>query len=105
MKSFRPLLCAAVCVAALVPGGCSQYLDRKDTVAFGAGDAVHTNMLAHVVDPWPARAWNRRILVDGERMQRAIERYRTGRVATPRAVPGAAGAAATAEPPDAARTR
>ena len=31
-----------------------MYLDRRDTVSFAAGDAVATNKVTHMVDPWPA---------------------------------------------------
>ena len=33
--------------------GCSEYLDRRDTVALSAGDAVATNKVTQMVDPWP----------------------------------------------------
>ena len=67
-----------LCTAAL--GGCSDiYYDRRETIAFGAGDAVAANKVAQTIDPWPAAAANRRIEGHGERMQRAIERYRTNK--------------------------
>lgn len=61
--------------------GCSEYLDRKNTIAFSAGNAVQTNIITHVPDPWPVHARNKNIAFDGERMQRAVERYRCGPVA------------------------
>ena len=62
-------------------GGCTDiYLDRRDTVSFGAGDAVAANRIVHMVDPWPARAGDRNIQHDGERMAAAAERYRTDKV-------------------------
>ena len=65
----------------LLTGACTDmYLDRRDTVSFGAGDAVAANKVAHMVDPWPARSVNRDIAFDGERMQAAAERYRTNKV-------------------------
>ena len=57
-----------------------MYLDRRDTVSFGAGDAVAANKVTHMVDPWPARAGDRNIAHDGERMAAAAERYRTNKV-------------------------
>ena len=34
--------------------GCSEmYYDRRETVSLGAGDAVATNKVAQMVDPWP----------------------------------------------------
>jgi hypothetical protein len=62
-------------------GACTDmYLDRRDTVSFGAGDAVASNMVTHMVDPWPAHAGNRNIAYDGERAAAAVERYRTNKV-------------------------
>ena len=57
--------------------GCTEYTDRKDTVAFSAGNAVQTNVVTHVRDPWPVYARYRNIPSDGERMQSAVECYRT----------------------------
>ena len=57
-----------------------MYLDRRDTVSFAAGDAVATNKVTHMVDPWPARAGDRNIAFDGERAALAAERYRTDKV-------------------------
>ena len=64
----------------LLAGCTDMYLDRRDTVSFGAGDAVAANKIAHMVDPWPVRAGDRNIPHDGERMAAAAERYRTDRV-------------------------
>ncbi len=63
-------------VVTLCLAGCSEYVERKETVSSSAGNAVHTNMMAHIIDPWPAHAQRTRIEHDGERMQRAVERYR-----------------------------
>jgi hypothetical protein len=61
-------------------GGCSDYVDRKETIAFSAGNAVQTNIVTHVTDPWPPYARNKDIAVSGQRMQRAVENYRCGKV-------------------------
>lgn len=62
-------------------GACTDmYLDRRETVSFGAGDAVAVNKVAHMVDPWPVRSGDRNIPHDGERMAAAAERYRTNKV-------------------------
>jgi hypothetical protein len=77
----RPFLLAIAALGlSLCLGACSEYaeyMDRKDTIAFSAGNAVQTNIVTHVPDPWPAYARNRNIDMDGERMQNAVERYRT----------------------------
>ena len=70
---------AALAIGVLL-GGCSDvYFDRRDTVTFGVGDAVEGNKVAHIIDPWPRAAANRRLETDGQRMQRAVERYRTNK--------------------------
>jgi hypothetical protein len=67
-------------LAAVMLAGCSDlYFDRRETVSFHAGDAPAANKAAQTVDPWPAAAANRTIYSSGERMQRAVERYRTGK--------------------------
>jgi hypothetical protein len=66
--------------------GCSNpglYLDRRDTVAFGAGDAVAANAAEQTVDPWPAQSGNTHIAADGQKMQSAVERYRFNKVIPP----------------------
>ena len=62
-------------------GACSSdyYYDRRESVSFHAGNAVETNKVTHIIDPWPPAAADRRLVADGQRMQRAIERYRTNR--------------------------
>jgi hypothetical protein len=76
-------LCAISLFVAAHTVGCAEYLDRKDTVASGAGNAVRANVTTQVIDPWPRLAGNTRLALDGERMQRAIERYQTNRVTDP----------------------
>ena len=61
-----------------------NYLERKDTITSGAGDARDVNAATHIIDPWPRYVGNRRIPANGERAVGAIERYRTN---TPHAVP------------------
>ena len=69
----------ALAVAAML-GGCADiYYDRRETVTFHAGDAVASNKVVQIIDPWPRAAANRNIESNGERMQRAVERYRTNK--------------------------
>ena len=79
-------MAAAVAAAALgtVLGGCSDiYYDRRDTIALGAGDAVAANEVAQTVDPWPAQSGNTNVAFNGQKMQSAVERYRTNKVTPP----------------------
>ena len=75
--------------------GCSEYLDRRDSIALSAGDAVATDKVTHVVDPWPRDSANRDIAFNGDKMESAIERYRTNKVIPPVGV----GTAATYQAP------
>ena len=70
-------------------GGCSQtneYLDRRDTIALNGGDAVATNKVTQMVDPWPPASADRHIGFNGERMESAMERYRTNRTYPPQGI-------------------
>jgi len=71
----------AVVVAAAALAGCSDlYFDRRESIALAAGDDVYANRVTHMVDPWPANSANRNIAYNGEKMQSAVERYRTNKV-------------------------
>jgi hypothetical protein len=75
------LLAASLVVAALL-AGCADadlYFDRRETISLHAGDAVAANIVAQTEDPWPRSAANRNIAANGDRMQAAGERYRTGK--------------------------
>ena len=82
-KSSRSNMRGAILALAATTllGACTDmYLDRRDSVSFGAGDAVAVNKITQMIDPWPPYAGNRNIAFDGERMQAAAERYRTNKV-------------------------
>ncbi len=66
--------------------GCSEYLDRRDTIALNGGNAVATNKVTHMVDPWPRDSANRDIAFNGAKMETTIERYRTNKVIPPRGI-------------------
>jgi hypothetical protein len=58
--------------------GCSDiYFDRRETVVPSAGNAKAVNQITMMVDPWPPYSADRNIAFNGERMQGAVERYRT----------------------------
>jgi hypothetical protein len=83
-SSARTRACAAIIAVGAAVGGCSNiYYDRRETVSLGANDAVETNKVVHMVDPWPRSSSNRQLAFEGERMQAAHERYRNNRVITP----------------------
>lgn len=81
---WRGLALAALGVALVSAlGGCAEYLDRRDTMTEQSGNAVQTNKITQMVDPWPGHSAERDIASNGAVMQTAITRYRTGRVIPP----------------------
>jgi hypothetical protein len=79
---MRPLTTPTLLVLALAAtlGGCADYYyDRRDPVAFHSGDAIEANKVAHIIDPWPRASADRNIESEGQRMQRAVTRYRTNK--------------------------
>ena len=65
-------------------GGCSEYyFDRRDTITLYSGDAMATNRVTQMIDPWPVASGNRNIAYSGDRMQGAAERYRSHRIIQP----------------------
>ena len=75
---------AAVTLLAGVLSGCSDiYFDRRETVALGAADHLDANRVAQMIDPWPRDVSRRQIAFDGQKMQSAVERYRTNKVIPP----------------------
>lgn len=89
-------------------GGCADYFARRDTITLDGGDALATNQVTQMVDPWPLVSADKNIAFNGERMQRAVERYRTNRVIPPSAAGtssayGSAPQAAAAQNPASAK--
>ncbi len=81
-SNIRPLLALAGLAFGLA--GCSDiYLERRETIAPSASDALRTNQVTHMVDPWSPASAERDIAFNGEVMQQAVERYREGRVIPP----------------------
>ena len=83
---FRSATRAVVATALLgaMLGGCSEYyFDRRDTITLYSGDAVATNRVTQMIDPWPVASGRRNIAYSGEKAATAAERYRTGRVIPP----------------------
>ena len=78
-------IAAALALGALL-AGCSDpglYLDRRDTIALSGGNAVAANAAEEMVNPWPPVSENTHIAANGQKMQSAVERYRTDRVTQP----------------------
>ncbi len=69
--------------AVVTLGSCSEYLDRRDTIALSGGNAVQSNQVTQMVDPWPRASAQRNIAFNGNRMESAVTRYRTNTVYPP----------------------
>jgi len=88
MKVFRQtiLICLAATGSGCIteyPNPATPYVQRIDTVTFGAGDAQDVNTATQMIDPWPPYVGNRRIPGNGSRMVGAVERYEGGKTQTP----------------------
>jgi hypothetical protein len=78
-------LAAAVAFGALL-AGCSDpglYLDRRDSIALDAGDAIAANKITQMYDPWPPQSGNTNIPYNGDKAASAVERFRTNKVTQP----------------------
>src|ERR1700692_4236816 len=79
----RAATAAAIATLGAALSGCAGaglYLDHRDTIAYGTGASLAANQITQMVDPWPAHSGNPNIGFNGQRMQAAMERYRTNKV-------------------------
>jgi hypothetical protein len=75
---------AAIFAVGVTVSGCSEiYFDRRETVSLGAGDAIASNKVTQVIDPWPRSSANDRFSYNGQRAQAAQDRYNRGKAITP----------------------
>ncbi len=79
MSSLCIILVPLVC---LMLSACSQYanqyVERKDSIALSVGDAVASDAAVQIPTPWPRYSNETTIAIDGERIARAVARYRDG---------------------------
>ena len=74
-RSKRAILVLAM--TSLVPG-CADYLNHRDSITFGLGNAAEANKGIHTQDPFPRVAQNTHIATDGKVVHRAIRSYQSG---------------------------
>jgi hypothetical protein len=70
---------AKLCLTLLITAqlaACDNYMDRRDTVTFGAGDAVAANKAMQIIDPWPQSARTIQHGVSGEQAEAIMEKFR-----------------------------
>ena len=66
---------AIVCLATTVfLAGCRDN-DFADTIHLDAGDAIARNKAIQTIDPWPRRAFKKRHSTNGQRIERAYDKY------------------------------
>ncbi|WP_058321440.1 hypothetical protein [Sinorhizobium sp. GL28] len=75
LRSRRALL---VLAATSLVSGCADYMNHRDTITFGVGNAVEANKAIHIQDPFPRVARNTHIATDGKVVHRAIRSYQGG---------------------------
>ena len=86
-RALRPLRLAAAAALAVSVMACTEYVERRETVAAHAGNAVAANRALHTIDPWPAASADTRIETSGRRIADAIERDETRAAAKEAAAP------------------
>ncbi|WP_157738795.1 hypothetical protein [Labrenzia sp. VG12] len=92
--SIRKTRWVCVLLPAALLAGCADYMSHRDTVTFGAGNAMEANMAIHTARPFPPRAYNTNLNRDGKSAVLAQERYLTP--GDP-ALPGGSGEAPAAQ--------
>ena len=83
IERFALTIAVAVTLGTMLTGCSDLYYDRRDTIALSGGNAVAANEIAQMVDPWPPHSGNTNIATNGQKMQAAVERYRTNKVTPP----------------------
>jgi len=73
MRSRNSLL--AIVAGSSLLSGCADYLNNRDTITLGAGNAVEANLGIHAANPFPSSANNTDIDIDSEKVQQAYGRY------------------------------
>ncbi|MBB3352476.1 hypothetical protein HJB80_18740 [Rhizobium lentis] len=67
-----------VFAAAGLASGCADYMNHRDTITFGVGNAVEANKAIQIEDPFPPEAQRTRIASDGKVIRRVVTQYQNG---------------------------
>ena len=73
MRSRNSLF--AIVAGSLLLTGCADYLNNRDSVTLGVGNAVEANLGIHTINPFPPSANNTDIDVDSAKVGQAYGRY------------------------------
>ncbi|PKA43903.1 hypothetical protein CWR43_09170 [Rhizobium sullae] len=74
-KDKRVLL---VLIAASLVSGCADYMNHRDSITFGLGNAMEANKAIHTEDPFPPEAQRTHIASDGKVIRRVVTDYQNG---------------------------
>lgn len=64
-----------ICVACVLLGGCADYMNHRDTITFGAGNAMEANKGIHIRDPLNPQSENTTIYADGRHVAAVMSDY------------------------------
>jgi hypothetical protein len=67
-----------VLAAASLASGCADYMNHRDSITFGLGNAMEANKAIHTEDPFPPEAQRTRIASDGKVIRRVVTEYQNG---------------------------
>ncbi|EJZ22969.1 hypothetical protein NE852_06720 [Rhizobium sp. Pop5] len=67
-----------VLAAAGLVSGCADYMNHRDSITFGLGNAMEANKAIHTEDPFPPEAQRTRIASDGKVIRRVVTQYQNG---------------------------
>ncbi|MBB2708910.1 hypothetical protein N2597_23615 (plasmid) [Rhizobium sophoriradicis] len=67
-----------VLATAGLASGCADYMNNRDSITFGVGNAVEANKAIHIEDPFPPEAKRTRIASDGKLIRRVVTQYQNG---------------------------
>jgi len=69
--------------------GCADYLNHRDSITFGLGNAVEANKGIHTQDPFPRVAQNTHIATDGKTINKVMRGYNGAGPSASAAMPAA----------------
>ncbi|OWW04105.1 hypothetical protein ATY81_17420 [Rhizobium sp. R72] len=69
---------ALLVIVAGLASGCADYMNHRDSITFGLGNAVEANKAIHIEDPFPPEAQRTRIASDGKVIRRVVTEYQNG---------------------------
>ena len=67
-----------VLATAGLTSGCADYMNHRDSITFGVGNAVEANKAIHIEDPFPPEAQRTQIASDGKVVNRVVREYQSG---------------------------